>query len=103
MNKKEFIDYTSDKSGVPRYQLKESLEALTEAAADAIEEGEPIALVGFGELTVRQRKGSKGRNPNNGEAIDIPPKKKPYFKPGAMLIRAVEAGADNWPDREDLE
>lgn len=103
MNKKEFIAYASDRSGVPRYKLSQALEALTDAAAGALEDGEPVKIHGFGELTVRQRKGSKGRDPRSGEMFDIPPKKKPYFKPGVSLVEAVERGEDNWPDREDIQ
>lgn len=103
MNKKEFIAYTSERSGVPRYRLTDALDAITESTAAALEEGESVKLHGFGEFTVRQRKASKGRDPRSGEMFDIPSKKKPYFKPGITLVEAVERGKDNWPDREDAE
>lgn len=103
MTRKEFIDYTSERSGIPKSHLRRALDAMVEAAVSALESGTPVKILGLGELTVRQRKASKGRNPISGESVTIPSKKKPYFKPGALLVEAVERGADNWPDREDAE
>lgn len=103
MNKKEFIDYTSILTGVPRYRLSDALEAFIDSTETALEEGKNIRIAGLGEMSVKQRKASKGRDPRDGSTIEIPAKKKPYFKPGIRLIEAVERGADNWPDREEKD
>ena len=100
LNKKEFIDYTSVLTGVPRYRLSTALEAFIDSTESALEEGKSVRIAGLGEMTVKQRMPSKGRDPRDGSTIEIPAKKKPYFRPGIRLIEAVERGADNWPDRK---
>lgn len=100
LNKKEFIDYTSILTGVPRYRLRDALEAFIDSTEAALEEGKSVRIAGLGEMTVKQRMPSKGRDPRDGSTIEIPAKKKPYFRPGIRLIEAVERGADNWPDRK---
>ena len=94
--KKEFIDYTSEQSGVPRYKLIEALDAFMESITSALKEGYIIKLTGFGEFTIKRRAASKGRNKNTGEPVDIPPSIKPHFRPGLPLFRAVEDGKKNW-------
>ena len=103
LNKKEFIDYTSVLTGVPRYRLSTALEAFIDSTESALEEGKNIRIAGLGEMTVKQRMPSKGRDPRDGSTMEIPAKKKPYFRPGIRLIEAVERGADNWPDRKSAD
>jgi nucleoid DNA-binding protein len=75
LNKKEFIDYTSVLTGVPRYRLRDALEAFIDSTESALEEGKSVRIAGLGEMTVKQRMPSKGRDPRNGEVIEIPAKK----------------------------
>ena len=103
LNKKEFIDYTSVLTGVPRYRLSTALEAFIDSTESALEEGKNIRIAGLGEMTVKQRMPSKGRDPRDGSTMEIPAKKKPYFRPGIRLVEAVERGADNWPDRKSKD
>ena len=94
MNKKEFINYASDKSGVPRYKIRESLEAIVDGIAAAIEEGSPVQINGFGIFTVKEQAARKGNV--HGKQIDIPARLKPIFKPGTELYSATERGSENW-------
>jgi integration host factor subunit beta len=45
-------------------------------------EGGRVELRGFGAFSTRDRNPRKGRNPRTGEAVDVPAKSVPYFKPG---------------------
>jgi integration host factor subunit beta len=45
-------------------------------------EGGRVELRGFGAFSTRERNPRKGRNPRTGEAVDVPAKSVPYFKPG---------------------
>ena len=48
-------------------------------------EGGRVELRGFGTFSTRQRDSRTGRNPRTGEAVDVPAKKVPYFKPGKEM------------------
>lgn len=96
MNKKEFITYVSEISGLPQRKLRDALDALTDGVVSAIRSGNTVQLNGFGVFTVKRRKPMRGRNKWTGEPIDIPSKKYPYFSPGTNLQEAVKEGGDNW-------
>ncbi|WP_438727546.1 integration host factor subunit beta [Parasphingorhabdus sp. DH2-15] len=44
-----------------------------------------VELRGFGAFSTRERASRKGRNPRTGEAVDVPSKRVPYFKPGKEM------------------
>ncbi|WP_336985382.1 integration host factor subunit beta [Altererythrobacter aquiaggeris] len=57
--------------------------------ATRLAEGGRVELRGFGAFSTRERDARKGRNPRTGEAVDVPAKRVPYFKPGKEMRRAL--------------
>ena len=57
---------------------------------DAIAAGEKVALLGFGTFSVSERAAREGRNPQTGEAMNIPAKKVVKFKAGTKLTDSVK-------------
>ena len=53
--------------------------------AGRLADGGRVELRGFGAFSTRQRDARKGRNPRTGEAVDVPEKRVPYFKPGKEM------------------
>ena len=53
--------------------------------AQRLAEGGRVELRGFGAFSTRARDPRKGRNPRTGEAVDVPGKKVPFFKPGKEM------------------
>ena len=47
--------------------------------------GGRVELRGFGAFSTRSRDARKGRNPRTGDAVDVPGKRVPYFKPGKEM------------------
>ena len=47
--------------------------------------GGRVELRGFGAFSTRARDPRKGRNPRTGDAVDVPGKRVPYFKPGKEM------------------
>jgi integration host factor subunit beta len=47
--------------------------------------GGRVELRGFGAFSVRERGARKGRNPRTGEAVEVPGKSVPFFKPGKEM------------------
>lgn len=53
--------------------------------AERLAKGGRVELRGFGAFSTRQREARKGRNPRTGDAVSVPGKKVPYFKPGKEM------------------
>lgn len=53
--------------------------------AQRLADGGRVELRGFGAFSTRARDPRKGRNPRTGEAVDVPGKKVPFFKPGKEM------------------
>jgi nucleoid DNA-binding protein len=73
-------------------QVAEVIErALAEIAA-AIQRDGRVTLPGFGTFTVRFQSARVGRNPQTGEAIDLPAGATVGFKPSAELRAGLPQG-----------
>ena len=89
MTKQELVDIIATKTQMTEKTTKALLKAYTEAVMEAMTEGDSVQLIGFGKFEVKLRKARKGRNPKTGEALDIPAKTVPAFRPGATMKRAA--------------
>ncbi|GAA3997395.1 integration host factor subunit beta [Comamonas faecalis] len=70
------------------YAVKTILDAVT----DSLVRGHRIEIRGFGSFSVTHRPARLGRNPRSGEAVHIPAKRVPHFKPGKALREGVDRG-----------
>ena len=89
MNKSELIDAIASKSDLTKAQATQALEATFAAIEQSLKSGEPVALVGFGTFSVKERAARNGRNPKTGAVIQIAASKAPGFKAGKSLKDAV--------------
>jgi DNA-binding protein HU-beta len=85
MNKSELIAKVAETSELSKKDATKAVESVFEAISGALQEGDKVQLVGFGNFEVRERSARKGRNPQTGEEIDIAASKIPSFKPGKSL------------------
>ena len=51
----------------------------------AMKDGERVELRGFGAFSVKARSARTGRNPRTGGAVEVTPKRVPFFKTGKEL------------------
>jgi integration host factor subunit beta len=70
-------------------EVEQVLDTFFDEIAKRLAEGGRVELRGFGAFSTRERAARKGRNPRTGEAVDVPEKKVPYFKPGKEMRRVV--------------
>ncbi|MEA3507035.1 MAG: HU family DNA-binding protein [Elusimicrobiota bacterium] len=84
MNKSELIDRVAGVT-CAKIEAADAVEALFDSVKGALSTGERVTISGFGSFYVQFRKAKKGRNPQTGEIIDIPPKKVIKFKPSPKL------------------
>ena len=89
MNKSELTDVIAYEADISKAAAGRALDAALNAIRESLQDGEPVALVGFGTFSVRERAARSGRNPRTGEAIEIAAAKLPAFKPGNALKNAL--------------
>lgn len=85
MNKTELIAKVAELTDLSKKDATKAVDAVFDAISDALQTGDKVQLVGFGNFEVRERQARKGRNPQTGDEIDIPASKMPAFKPGKSL------------------
>ena len=89
MNKAELIEEARFQTGLTRTQSREAVNTMISVITDSLARGEKVMLVGFGTFQVCSRKARTGRNPQTGEAIQIPARRVPVFKAGKDLKEKV--------------
>jgi DNA-binding protein HU-beta len=89
MNKSQLIDAIAESSGLTKVDAGSALDGFLSAVTKALNEGDSVALVGFGTFSVKERAERKGRNPQTGDEITIKAAKIPAFKAGKSLKDAV--------------
>jgi integration host factor subunit beta len=66
-------------------EVEQIVAFIFDSISDQLASGGRVELRGFGTFTTRARDGRVGRNPRTGEAVDVQPKRVPYFKPGKEM------------------
>ena len=89
-NKAELVDRVAKKTQLTKKDVSAAVDALFETIQEALQAGEKVQVIGFGNFEVRERAASKGRNPQSGEEIQIEASKVPAFKAGKALKDAVK-------------
>ncbi|AHV98093.1 HU family DNA-binding protein [Paenibacillus sp. 7124] len=90
MNKSDLINQVTEATELPKKDVTKAVDAVFEAITAALQDGDKVQLVGFGNFEVRERSARKGRNPQTGEEIEIPSSKVPAFKPGKALKDGIK-------------
>ncbi|AOZ91377.1 HU family DNA-binding protein [Paenibacillus crassostreae] len=90
MNKSELISQVAETSELSKKDATKAVDAVFEAISVALQNGDKVQLVGFGNFEVRERSARKGRNPQTGEEIEIAASKIPAFKPGKALKDGIK-------------
>ena len=89
-NKAELVDRVAKKTQLTKKDVSATVEALFETIQEALQAGEKVQVIGFGNFEVRERAARKGRNPQTGKEIKIKASKVPAFKAGKALKDAVK-------------
>lgn len=91
MNKTDLINVVSAETKVAKKDVDAVVTATIKAIADALKQGDKVALIGFGTFEVKATAAREGRNPKTGETITIPASKKPAFSASKVLKDEVNA------------
>ena len=85
MNKGELVEKIATEAQLSKASANRALDAFMEAVSESLKKGDPVALVGFGTFSVKDRAARKGRNPQTGAEIQIRASRVPGFKAGKVL------------------
>ena len=66
-----------------------AVKTMLERMSEALASGERIEIRGFGSFTLHFREPRIGRNPKTGDAVAVPGRHVPHFKPGKELRERV--------------
>ena len=80
MNKTELVAAMAENAGLTKKDAEAALKAFVETVEAALKADDKVQIVGFGTFEVSERAAREGRNPQTGEAISIPAKKKVKVK-----------------------
>ena len=90
MTKTELVNVVAAEVEMSKKDVDAVVNATLAAVANALKEGDKVALIGFGTFEVRERSARTGKNPATGETIQIAACKAPAFKAGQNLKNAVK-------------
>jgi integration host factor subunit beta len=66
-------------------EIERVVDIFFDEIASRLAQGGRAELRGFGAFSTRSREPRSGRNPRTGDAVEVPAKRVPYFKPGKEM------------------
>ena len=79
MTKSELVTNLASSSGVPKKQVEQILDAVVENVVKTVRKGDSLKIPGLGIFRLRRLRARIGRNPQTGEPLKIPARKKVGF------------------------
>ena len=72
-------------------EVEKVVDVFFDEITNRLADGGRVELRGFGAFSTRAREARQGRNPRTGEAVAVPGKRVPYFKPGKEIRDRLNA------------
>jgi nucleoid DNA-binding protein len=91
MTKADLVEQVAEAigPGVTKKDCALVVDGFLNAVKRALANGENIEIRGFGTFKIRRRKSRMARNPRTGEAVKVPARMVPVFKPSRQLRSRV--------------
>lgn len=94
MTKSELIELLSERQPhLSQADVELAVRSIIDQLSRALASGDRIEIRGFGSFSLHYRPPRMGRNPKTGEAVALPGKHVPHFKPGKELRERVNEAA----------
>jgi integration host factor subunit beta len=90
MNKADLVEALRKETGVSGTKAEAVVEVFFGEMSKALAMGDRVEIRGFCTIFMKNYKGYTGRNPKTGKAIQVQPKKLPFFKCGQELKDRVD-------------
>ncbi len=92
MTKAEIITEITNKTGIEKIEVQETVEAFFKVIKTSMIKGENVYVRGFGSFIVKKRAEKTARNISKNTAIIIPEHFVPSFKPAKVFVEKVKTG-----------
>jgi len=91
MTKADLVEQVAEAigPGITKKDCSLVVDGFLNAVKLALANGENIEIRGFGTFKVRKRKTRTARNPRTGDAVEVPSRSVPVFKPSKHLRTRV--------------
>ena len=95
MTKSELVELIASKqTQLSVKDVELAVKTIIEHMSQSLADGQRIEIRGFGSFSLHHRAARTGRNPKTGEAVQLPAKYVPHFKPGKELRDRVNAALE---------
>lgn len=101
MTKGQLIEQIARQQQLSLKNAEVAVNTIFRAMGEALGDGDRVEIRGFGSFEVRAYGPYRGRNPKSGEAVEVPSKKTPFFKPGKALRQRIDEIAEIQDDDGD--
>jgi nucleoid DNA-binding protein len=89
MTKQDIVNVVSEATGLTKVETEAIMNGVMTTIINALTENQRVELRGFGTFGVKHRMPKKARNPGTGEAIYLPERFVPTFKPAKKMRTRV--------------
>ena len=89
MNKQELVMQIANETGLSKKDTEATINSFVNVVSNALVNKDKVQLIGFGTFETRERAARTGKNPQTGEALNIPACIAPAFKAGKALNEQV--------------
>ena len=86
MNKKELVTQVTKLSGLTKVDSSKAVDAVLQSLQESLENGDFVALRGFGRFTVKTHAAHKGINPSTQEPMIVPERKIIKFAASKYIV-----------------
>lgn len=90
MTKAQMVSAISEKTGIEKIAVSETVETFINVVKKTLIEGENVYLRGFGGFKLKKRAKKTARNISKNTTIIIPEHFIPHFKPAKIFIERVK-------------
>ena len=89
LTKPDFVNLLVDRYEVTKKSATEMYDKVFSTLADAVSEGNEVAIPNLGRFKIAERTERTARNPRTNEVINVPAKKAPKFQFAKNIKEAV--------------
>jgi nucleoid DNA-binding protein len=89
LTKADIIELIAEKTGFTIVDVKTISERFLQEVKNCLVEGNTLEIRGFGTFKVKSQKARKARNPKTNTEVDVPARKKAFFKVSRELNKLL--------------
>lgn len=91
MTKADIVAKVYGLGQLTKAEAASSVDSALALIKDSLAEGEEVLVSGFGKWSVRDKKERRGRNPQTGNPLTLPPRRVVTFRPSRVLKAKIQS------------